>query len=74
MQTTEWLDENCGIKGWSIAPAGTPGIYNDAVAIYGPHADVRCGLRRSLARPGRSAGFYELRQDEPVKRIPLPPH
>jgi len=20
---TEWLDENCGIGGWSIAPAGT---------------------------------------------------
>jgi hypothetical protein len=31
---TEWLDENCGLGGWAIAPAGTRGIANDAVAVF----------------------------------------
>lgn len=31
---TDWLDDNCGINGWSIAPAGIRGVVNDAVAAY----------------------------------------
>jgi hypothetical protein len=34
MPISEWLDENCGINGWSVTPAGTRGIRNDVVAIY----------------------------------------
>jgi hypothetical protein len=39
---TEWLDENCGIRGWSITPAGTRGIANDAIVVYmsGPIAPL----------------------------------
>jgi hypothetical protein len=25
-----WLDDNCGVDGWSIAPAGVRGVFNDA--------------------------------------------
>jgi len=31
---TDWLDENCGMGNWSLCPAGTRGILNDAVAVY----------------------------------------
>jgi hypothetical protein len=30
----ERLDDNCGINGWSIAPAGVRGVVNDAIAVY----------------------------------------
>ena len=29
-----WLDETCGVAGWSSAPAGMSGVVNDAVAFY----------------------------------------
>jgi hypothetical protein len=29
-----WLDETCGAEEWAIAPAGTTGIVNDALALY----------------------------------------
>ena len=29
-----WLDENAGSDGWTIMPAGTHGVMNDALAIY----------------------------------------
>ena len=29
-----WLDETCGAEGWGIAPAGTTGVVNDALALY----------------------------------------
>lgn len=30
MPMTDWLGENCGIRGCSITPAGTRGVRNDA--------------------------------------------
>jgi hypothetical protein len=30
----DWLDEHCGVDGWSITPAGTCGLLNDALAVY----------------------------------------
>jgi hypothetical protein len=30
----EWLDEHCRVDGWSITPAGTRGLLNDALAVY----------------------------------------
>ena len=66
---TEWLDENCGIRGWSITPAGTRGIRNDAIAVYmnGPTCAVAFVARWRI--PGDPPGFYELRQDEPPRRV-----
>ena len=71
---TEWLDENCGIGGRSITPAGTCGIANDAIAIYmsGPTCAVAFVARWCVA--GDPPGFYELRQDEPARRVPSGGH
>ena len=71
---TEWLDENCGIGGWSITPAGTRGVLNDAIAIYmnGPTCAVAFVARWCV--PGDPPRFYELRQDEPARRVPAPHH
>jgi hypothetical protein len=65
---TEWLDENCGLGGWSITPAGTRGVLNDAIAVYmsGPTCAVAFVARWCI--PGDPPGFYELRQDEPPRR------
>jgi hypothetical protein len=31
-----WLDANCGPGFWAIAPSGTSGVVNDALAIHFP--------------------------------------
>ena len=41
-----WLDANCGVGNWAIAPAGRRGVVNDALAIFfgdvtGPRLVVR---------------------------------
>jgi hypothetical protein len=71
---TEWLDENCGIRGWSITPAGTRGIFNDAFAVYmnGPTCAVAFVARWCVGDD--PTGFYELRQDEPPRRVPSGGH
>ena len=33
-QIQTWLDANCGVDGWAMAPAGLRGPLNDAIAIY----------------------------------------
>jgi hypothetical protein len=67
---TEWLDENCGINGWSIAPAGTRGIANDAVAVYVNSPTCAVGFVARWCVPGDPPGFYALRADEPAQREP----
>lgn len=71
---SDWLDENCGVRGWSITPAGTRGIANDAVAIYmnGPTCAVAFVARWCV--PGDPPGYYCFRADEPERRVPTPPH
>jgi hypothetical protein len=71
---TEWLDENCGLGGWSITPAGTRGVLNDAIAVYvnGPTCAVAYVARWCV--PGDPPGFYEFREDEPERRVPAPHH
>jgi hypothetical protein len=76
-----WLDENCGINGWSIAPAGTRGILNDAVAVYVKHrlapwalwpAGASLAIRRASMRcrkTNRGAGF----QCSPTRYRSSPP-
>jgi hypothetical protein len=65
-----WLDENCGVSGWSIAPAGTRGLLNDAIAVYmsGPACAVAFVARWCV--PGDPTGFYAMRADEPPRRKP----
>jgi hypothetical protein len=71
---TEWLDENCGIRGWSITPAGTRGVRNDAIAVYmnGPTCAVAFVARWCV--PGDAPGPYEFRSDKPERRVPAPHH
>ena len=54
MPMTEWLDENCGVGGWSITPVGTRGIANDAIAVYMSGPNLRGRLRGSLVYRRRS--------------------
>jgi hypothetical protein len=35
-----WLDANCGPGFWAMAPSGTFGVMNDALAIYFPNAQL----------------------------------
>jgi hypothetical protein len=35
-QMIAWLDANCGPGFWAIAPSGTSGVVNDALAIHFP--------------------------------------
>jgi len=74
MPMTEWLDENCGIRGWSIVPAGTRGIQNDAIAVYmnGPTCAVAFVARWCVS--GDPPGFYEFRSAEPERRVSAPRH
>ena len=72
-----WLDDNCGLDGWAAAPAGIRGVVNDAVAFY--FRDPRCAVA-FVARWCRGAGeaieggAFVLRDDEPARRTPAPPH
>jgi hypothetical protein len=71
----DWLDEHCGVDGWSITPAGMRGLLNDALAVYvNTPACALAFVERWLVRGDDPPGFYELRQDEPAKRVPLPSH
>ena len=38
---TDWLDENCGIGSWSMAPAGVRGVVDDTVAVYSARRRAR---------------------------------
>jgi hypothetical protein len=66
-----WLDETCGAEGWAMAPAGTAGIVNDAIALYFEdaafaHAFVTrfcCGYRVETI-----AGAFALHSDPPAAR------
>jgi len=70
----EWLDENCGIAGWSITPAGIRGVLNDAIAVYVNTPTCAVGFVARWCIPGDPPGFYELRQDEPARRVPQRQH
>jgi hypothetical protein len=65
---TEWLDENCGVSGWSITPAGTRGVTSDAIAVYVNTPTCAVAFVARWCVPGDPPGFYELRADEPARR------
>jgi hypothetical protein len=71
---TDWLDENCGIRGWSITPAGTRGIANDAVAVYMSSPTCAVAFVARWLVPGDPPGLYEFRPDTPERRVPAPHH
>ena len=68
------LDENCGVDGWSMAPAGVRGVVNDAVAAYVSTPTCAVAFVARWCVPGDPPGFYDLRQQEPAQRVPTPFH
>ena len=71
---TDWLDENCGIDGWSMAPAGVRGVVNDAVAVYVSTPTCAVAFVARWCVSGDPPGFYDLRHEEPAQRVPTPFH
>jgi hypothetical protein len=71
---SEWLDDNCGVDGWSIAPAGTRGILNDAMAVYVNTPTCAVAFVARWLVPGDPPGFYQVREDEPARRVPAQHH
>jgi hypothetical protein len=71
---TAWLDENCGIRGWQIGPAGTRGVRNDAIAVYMSSPICAVAFVARWCVPGDPPGMYELRSSEPERRVPHPGH
>ena len=70
----EWLDDNCGIKGWSIAPAGVRGVVIDAVAVYVSNPTCAAAFVARWCVPGDPSSFYDLHPDEPDRRVPVQHH
>jgi hypothetical protein len=70
----DWLDEHCGIDGWSFGPAGTRGVRNDAIAVYVGNPTCALAFIARWCSPGDPPGLYELRSDEPARRVPLSHH
>ena len=54
---SDWLDDNCGVSGWSMAPAGTRGVLIDAVAIYMSNPTCAVAFVSALAGAWRSIGL-----------------
>jgi len=71
---TDWLDDNCGIDGWSMAPAGMRGVVNDAVAVYVNTPTCAVAFVARWCVTGDPPGFYDLREQEPAQRVPTPFH
>jgi hypothetical protein len=69
---TAWLDDNCGVDGWPIAPAGVRGGVNDAMAVYVGNPTCAAAFVARWCVPGDPPGFYDLRQQEPPRRVPVP--
>lgn len=76
-----WLDETCGVAGWTSAPAGLTGVLNDAVAFYFEdaafaHAFVNrfcCGYRPVEINRAVD-GAFSLRSGAPASRRPALGH
>jgi hypothetical protein len=76
-QMQEWLDQNAGADGWAMTPSGIRGVANDAISIY--FADVTIAsasvARWCIGHRAESTdGLFQIRQDEPERRLGLNPH
>jgi hypothetical protein len=52
MPMTEWLDENCRIRGWSITPAGPDWLHEIKLDGYRMHARLEAGRVKIITRRG----------------------
>jgi hypothetical protein len=72
-----WLDDNAGADGWTMTPAGTHGVRNDALTIYfmdailaGAFVARWCAANRIEVRESA----FRVREDAPKVRVPAPHH
>ena len=70
----DWLDEHCGVNGWAIGPAGSRGIFNDAIAVYVGNPTCALAFIARWCEAGNPPGLYDLRETEPARREPGKPH
>ena len=76
-QMHAWLDEHCGLTGWAIAPAGTRGVINDALAIYFLDAAIASAFVTRWCKGQKAEvdqGAFLVREDAPARRIPAGHH
>jgi hypothetical protein len=59
----DWLDENCGISDWAIAPASTRGAHNDAIAVYLSNPTCALAFIAHWCLQHDPPGPYEFRID-----------
>ena len=57
-----WLDEHCGINGWSIAPVASSGVCDDAVAVYVSNPTCALAFIARWCLPSDLPGLYEARE------------
>ena len=72
-----WLDENCGVDGWVITPAGLHRVVNDAVAVHfldGTAAAAFVARWCAGSAAEISDGAFRVREDQPARRIAAGPH
>jgi hypothetical protein len=71
-QINVWLDANCGADGWAIAPSGSRGVVNDALAIYFADATLASAFAARWCvgeKVETVAGVFQVRNDEPTPRV-----
>ena len=76
-EINSWLDTNCGADGWSMTPAGSRGVVNDAVAIYFLDTASAAGFVARWCATSKveiANSAFQIRADEPKKRVPLKDH
>ena len=72
-----WLDENAGSDGWTIMPAGTRGVMNDALAIYFMDAVLAGAFVARWCTANRmqvTEGVFRVRDDAPAVRVAAKAH
>jgi hypothetical protein len=71
-QINAWLDANCGADSWAIAPAGSRGVPNDALAVYFLDPTLASAFVARWCAGQKFEvvdGVFRIRGDEPTPRI-----
>lgn len=58
---TNWLDQKCGVDGWSMALADSQGTQNEAIEIYLNNLTCALAFLARWCLPDCPSGIYELR-------------
>ena len=73
----QWLDTNCGVNGWEMAPSGTRGVLSDAVSVYFSDPTLAAAfVARWCAgyKVESTDGVFHIRDDAPKSRAVPPLH